>query len=163
MSLNPESLRLIAREDCETCGATGEQPSDDWRGFEAWADRQGKRGPDRDDADVIESYFLGVLGMESVPPMREECDKCDGAGWTETEIRVDALLELVCEWVEKPLIPRPELDQVIQTLKDSMTSAASMSQGLGDPLDVGSWLRACQEAAEALRAVGELRPHRRDL
>jgi hypothetical protein len=43
-----------------------------------------------------------------------------------------------------------------------MTAAAARSTGLPDGDKAGSWLRVCQEAAEALRSVGELRPQARE-
>lgn len=93
---------------------------------------------------------------------RGTCGPCDGRGYTDAEVTLDELRELVTGWMGNPLIPAGELDAIVDMLKASMTAAALKSQGLADPEGVGSWLRACQEAAEALRSVAELRPRSRD-
>ena len=155
-----EHLRLVAREGCAVCDGTGGQPSEDWASFEKWAARRGLTGPE--DEENVEQFFLEVCGYEAVPPMREPCEPCNGTGSVDVEVQVGDLLELVYEFVQRPLIAAGELDEVVDHIKRSMTAAAMKSEGLADSLDAGSWLRVCQEAAEALRAIGELRPRRRD-
>lgn len=154
-------LRLAARDTCPACDGGAGALSEEWQEFNEWASQRGFT--DQALEDAVEDYFLGVRDFTSVPPMRDPCETCNGDGTIDVELRVDKLLELVAEFVRGPLIPAGELDEVVDTLKKAMTSAALKSQGLADPLDVGSWLRACTEAAEALRAVGELRSHRRDV
>lgn len=157
-----EHLRLVAREECATCKGTGEQPSEDWQAFEKWAERRSFGRDERTAEQEIEHYFLEVCGYDAVPAMREPCDMCDGTKSTEVEVPVGSLLALIEEFVQRPLLPAGELDAVVDQIKQSMTAAASKSQGLADPTDAGSWLRVCQEAAEALRSIGELRPRRRE-
>lgn len=144
-------IRLVGRASCELCDGTGEQLTEDWQEYEARADEH-RTPPDP------EQWFFNEKGYESVPAMREPCETCGGSGTREIEVGVDALLEIVERWVRRPMLTDEELDPVVETLKASLTAAASKSQGLADPVDVGSWLRAVQEAAEALRAVAELRP-----
>lgn len=129
----PEELRLVARLPCGDCAGSGQRAT----GRDATA---GRRFPALYD---------------------DTCAPCDGRGYTEAEVTLDELRDLVNEWISNPLIAAGELDAVVDTLKKSMTAAALNSQGLADPEGVGSWLRACQEAAEALRSVAELRPRPR--
>lgn len=152
------TLRLVARDDCPTCHGTGSRVSDDWEAFAEWATRRGLHGQAREDA--VEDYFFEVCSYMAVPAMREDCEDCNGSGATEVEVPASALIDLVLEHVQRPVISRPELDQIVDDLKKSMTSAALKSQGLADGFEASEWLRVCQEAAEALRAIAELRPRR---
>lgn len=161
-ALATANLRVVARRDCDTCKGRGEQASEDWQGFHAWADRRGLEEGTIDREDAVEDYFLQVAGMTFVPPLHENCDQCDGRGVVDVELPFAELLEEIVARVETPIVPPAELDAVVDSLKKAMTGAASKSQGLADADEAGSWLRACQEAAEALRAVAELRPRRRE-
>lgn len=91
----------------------------------------------------------------------DHCAACNGDGDQETLLTIDELRLLVADWIVNPLVPAGELDEVVDSLKRSMTATASRSEGLADADECGSWLRACQEAAAALREVAELRPRLR--
>jgi hypothetical protein len=93
---------------------------------------------------------------------RVPCGNCDGTGKTDVEIPIEILVAHILDRVRQPLIGETVLEVVIADLKMTMTGAAARSRGLADGDQVGSWLRVCQEAAEALRSVGELRPQARD-
>ena len=93
---------------------------------------------------------------------RETCPACDGEGEQESTLTLGELRLLVADWIVNPLVPAGELDELVESLKRSMVAAALKSEGLADADEAGSWLRAVQEAAEALRAVAELRPRVRE-
>jgi NADPH-dependent ferric siderophore reductase len=153
-----DPVMLVAREPCAACDATGQVVSEDWQGYSAWADRRRLTDVDRD--EQVEHYFLAVCDMAAVPAVNVACAACDGAGTVDAVVAVTDLVGMVAERFRGAVVPAGELDEVVDQLKQTMTAAALRSQGLADPLDVGSWLRACQEAAEALRTVAELRPRR---
>lgn len=156
-----ERVQLVARTPCERCDGEGERQSDDWEAFEEWCKRRSPNTP-WDEDELAERYFLEVCGYGAVPPMREACEECDGTGWSESLVPVPELVEAVLEEVERPLLPAGELDEMVARVKQSITDAASASQGLAvaDAEGTGSWLRAVQEGAEALRSLGELRARR---
>ena len=87
----------------------------------------------------------------------DRCDVCEGDGEQGSTLTLGELRLLVVDWMASPLVAAGELDELVESLKRSMVAAASKSEGLAEPDEVGSWLRAVQEAAEALRAVAELR------
>lgn len=156
----PENLRFMVKLPCAPCEGSGGVPTDAWQAFEDWADRHSLHGPARDHA--VEDYFFDERGLDVVPAQRGDCEHCDGVGEQACTLTLGELRLLVADWMVSPLVSAGELDEVVDSLKRSMTAAALKSQGLADPDRVGSWLRACQEAAEALRSVAQLRPRPRD-
>jgi hypothetical protein len=154
-----ETLLLVARSVCEPCGGEGQRVNDDWTSFEEWRSRRPVARPDDED-DLVEQYFLVVCDYASVPPMREPCDDCDGTGRVDAEVSVADLLEAVYEHVDRPIVKTAELDEIVDRVKKAITSAALSSEGLADGMELGTWLRAVQEGAEALRSIAALRPHR---
>lgn len=154
-------LSVVARGPCTDCDGTGAKISEDWEAFQEWRSRRPTVSPEAED-DLVEQYFLVVCDFSAVPPMRADCDTCDGSGKVMVEVAVRELLELVFEHVDRPLMSEGELDEAVSVVKKAITSAAFASQGLADGMAAGSWLRAVQEGAEALRSLGELRARRRD-
>lgn len=159
-----EGAQLVARVVCEDCNGEGERASDDWEAYHDWEMRQPRRRPEdafMDEAERVERYFLEVCGYDSVPPQREPCETCDGTGTVDSVVPVDALVELVLKQVHRPVIDQGELAGVVAQVKASITDAASASRGLADGHEMGSYLRAVQEGAAALRELGELDARRK--
>lgn len=161
-----EGAELVARVACEDCDGTGERESGDWEAFRDWDSRQPRRRGSfietfMDAAERAERYFLDVCGYDSVPPQREACETCDGTGRIERLVPVDALVELVLEQVHRPIVDQGELREVVEQIKASITDAATASRGIADGHQMGTYLRAVQEGAEALRSLGELDARRR--
>lgn len=147
-------VALVVRTRCDACAGSGGVRSEDWRAFDAWTVRRGLSGDAR--VDAVEEFFLGVCGYDTVPGMQESCERCDGTGKVDDELDVDELVDEVLKLVPAAVIPRGELEDAIDTLKQTLTAAALRSQGLADPDDATGWLRVVQEAAEGLRSLGEM-------
>lgn len=160
---DPAEIELVARTICQPCDGSGSVTSDDWQGFREWMTRRGRGSlTPEDEDDLVERYFIEVCDYNAVPPMGEPCGICGSTGRVEVKITAQQLLDLVLEHVDRPIISEGELDAAVEHVKKGITSSALASQGLHDGLEAGSWLRAVQEGAEALRALAQLRASRRD-
>jgi hypothetical protein len=148
-------IRLVVQRRCDVCDGTGEVLSEDWAAYQAWADR-------RDQRCEPERFFLDVQRMDSVPAMKRECGACEG-GWLGETIPLVELVDYVLERAPKTIVPPDELRSMAETVRRSITAAAQKSVGLADADDAGSWLRAVQEGAEALRSITELLTQGREL
>lgn len=156
MNVDLTEAILVARVQCPTCDGDGNVMSDDWQGFVEWRSRRPTMSPEDED-DLVERYFIEVCDYNAVPPMGETCGPCNGTGKQDVDVPVKDLLELVFEHVDRPVVSESELDELVDRVKVTITEAAHRSNGLADGLEVGTWLRAVQEGAEALRSFGELR------
>lgn len=154
-------VTIKIRIPCTTCAGTGGAPTEEWEAFDEWVREQGLYGR-RERDRAVEDYFLDVMSLDAVPPERHDCPVCE-AGRVDAEVGADVLLAVFLQAVEGPVLTDEQLDPIVESVKRSMATAASKSTGLPDGGDVGSWLRAVQEGAEALRCLGELRPRVRDL
>jgi hypothetical protein len=158
--MNVEELRLVALGACAKCAGEGTVRSEDWVAFEEWRQRRPTLTPEDED-DLVEQYFLVVCDYDAVPPMGVDCDACE-KGPARLEVPVSALLELVFAHVDRPVLAPGEIDELVSEVKRAITAAALSSRGLADGDEVGTWLRAVQEGAQALRSLGELRPRVND-
>jgi hypothetical protein len=85
-----------------------------------------------------------------------DCEPCHGEGRVADDVSLQDLADWILARVPRSLIPKPEMESLIDDLKRSITAAASKSRGLADPDEAGSWLRVVQEGAESLRAIAGL-------
>jgi hypothetical protein len=141
-------VRLVVRRRCDVCEGTGEIDSEGWADLRSAEERLGR-------SIDPEEFFLDTRHEDSVPPMKRECGACE-EGWATDDLAVEDLADAILARVPTAVIPRAELDELVETVKRSITAAALKSEGLADADDAGSWLRAVQEGAEALRAVTDL-------
>lgn len=160
-SVDLETAQLVARVDCPDCDATGSVTSDDWKSFEEWRRRRPTLTPEDED-DLVEKYFIEVCDYSAVPPMGEECARCEASGKLMVEVPVQQLLEVVFEHVDRPAVATEELERLAGQIKRTITDHAMATRGLLDPTDTGSHLRAVQEGAEALRSLRELGPRSKE-
>lgn len=84
------------------------------------------------------------------------CGACEGDGWQSEHFEATDLVDAVLVRMPQAVVPRGELEELVDSVKRSISIAASKSQGLSDADESGSWLRVVQEGAEALRSVQEL-------
>lgn len=87
-------MEILTRKICNSCAGIGWQDTklgSDFKSFCHEFEKEHSRHVDREDIEK----WCKERGVKNLYPMSEQCYSCNGAGYTNTWVEIDALREII--------------------------------------------------------------------